>query len=393
MRARKFDVDAAVAQYVDYRDWYVKNDIANISKRPPPRADIISKLVPSAYYGFDRTGHPVHYERTGSIDCELFMNQFTDNEIYVAHVWGQEKQITRCLESCERLGLPPGSIDSWTTVIDAAGLSLRHRAMLKFSKLVTEADQKYYPERMHKTIIVNPSGLFSFFWKLVRGWLDPVTREKIIVCTDGNPELFEIIDPSQVPKRYGGTADVPGLEDPPLDELYETLCKDTRPAEDWKHEKIAAGTTFIRTVRMNLHDTYNWIFRADDSIGFESYFRPDPVDGKQEHDRCVTAFNTAPANKIPNQGIFYADTHPGELFLVWKNENWFSSINLSYIIESIDVPESAETHESKEVTPEAPAATTSASPADATSPTSPAVPEAAAGETPAAEATASASSE
>jgi len=318
---------------VEYKEWYIKNDIKNISM--PPRADLLTKLVPSAFFGFDKEGHPIYIERTGAIHCELLMNLFTDNEIYMAHVYGQERQISRCYESAERLGLPRGSIESFTTIMDLEGLSLSHRAALRFTQLITTADQKYYPERMHKTIIVNAPGLFSFFWRLVQGWLPAATREKIVVCSSDNRELFELVDRDQIPTRYGGTAEVPGLEDPDIKQLYELYAKDTRRPEEYTVQKMKSGTEYRMNIPMAPHETYSWIFKADDSLGFEAMFTPDASpDGTQDHVRVVTTYSKVPADTIPNQGVFTTE-RPGTLNLLWKNENWFSTLRLHYIVEKV----------------------------------------------------------
>ncbi len=355
LRARQFNVENAKKMVVEYKEWYKENKIASMLDKFPPKTEVLARLVPTAFFGFDKEGHPIYIERTGMINCEILMSQFTDNEIYMSHVWGQEHQIRRCAESCAKRGLPKGSIESFTTIMDLEGLTLGHRAALKFTQLITEADQKYYPERMAKTFVVNPPMLFSFFWKIVQLWLDPVTKSKVVFCSEGNPELFEYIDRDQVAKRYGGDADVPGLNDPDVEKLYAEFCQDDRKDESYNKEAVKAGAKFVTEIPMQANETYGWHFKSDDSIGFVGHFFEEGKEPSEENEkdaRVVTAFSKVNSHKIPNHGEF-STLRPGTLRLVWDNtSSWFSTVNLMWI-----------TFEVKDTTGVLAAATTDSGPA------------------------------
>ena len=46
------------------------------------------------------------------------------------------------------------------------------------------------------------------FWSIVSAWIDPVTRAKFIILgSDYQEKLLELIDADQLPVEYGGTCD------------------------------------------------------------------------------------------------------------------------------------------------------------------------------------------
>ncbi|CAF3429760.1 unnamed protein product [Rotaria sp. Silwood2] len=56
--------------------------------------------------------------------------------------------------------------------------------------------------------IINPPRIFSVLWDLVKHWIDPVTKTKIMFLKKG-PEtsvtLLQHIDSDQLPHEYGGS--------------------------------------------------------------------------------------------------------------------------------------------------------------------------------------------
>jgi len=143
LRSRQFRIPESTEMAVNYLKWYNDNHIAEMAASLPGKVELMGRLVPHAFHGFDRHGHPVYIERAGAIDPYLLMSQVSDNEILMSHVWGQENQIRRCDESSRARGLPPGSIERFTTLMDLKGMTMTHRACLKFTKKITEWDEKY----------------------------------------------------------------------------------------------------------------------------------------------------------------------------------------------------------------------------------------------------------
>lgn len=96
-------------------------------------------------------------------------------------------------------------------ILDLGGLTtsqLSSRA-LAIVKEQAAIDSICFPETMHKMLIVNAPTFFSATWRLIRGWLDPRTANKIEVISNKaayEKRLLELIEADQLPSDYGGTA-------------------------------------------------------------------------------------------------------------------------------------------------------------------------------------------
>jgi len=54
------------------------------------------------------------------------------------------------------------------------------------------------------------------FYSLVKGLIDPITREKMFLESNSTPDsLVKLFHPTQLEKRYGGTAETPTQFWPP----------------------------------------------------------------------------------------------------------------------------------------------------------------------------------
>ena len=83
-------------------------------------------------------------------------------------------------------------------------LSRRAMAIIKEQ---TAIDSVCFPETMSKMLIVNAPTFFSATWRLIKGWLDPRTANKIEVISSKNAvekRLLELVDRDQLPEDYGG---------------------------------------------------------------------------------------------------------------------------------------------------------------------------------------------
>ncbi len=68
-------------------------------------------------------------------------------------------------------------------------------------------DNVCYPEMLGKLVVVNAPILATTGWRMVKGWLDPRTQEKIEMVRPGQPsvdKLREIIDEGSIPVSLGG---------------------------------------------------------------------------------------------------------------------------------------------------------------------------------------------
>ncbi len=97
---------------------------------------------------------------------------------------------------------------TFVVVFDLKGftptLIFRKDVRLMIRKLIYVA-QSQYPERLHKTLLVNAPFGFESAWKLIQPLLDEKTASKIRFVKVAS--LKEEIDPDVLSKEYGGNHD------------------------------------------------------------------------------------------------------------------------------------------------------------------------------------------
>lgn len=117
-------------------------------------------------------------------------------------------------ETCERgsfsqhCGLSALSFECFC-ILDLEGLTtsqLSSRA-LAIVKEQSAIDSICFPETMHKMLIVNAPTFFTATWRLIKGWLDQRTANKIEVISSRatmEKRLMDFIDVDLIPEDYGG---------------------------------------------------------------------------------------------------------------------------------------------------------------------------------------------
>lgn len=69
-------------------------------------------------------------------------------------------------------------------------------------------DSLCFPETMSKMVIINAPRFFSATWKIIKGWIDPRTANKIEIIASRKvweKRLRELVDADNLPSDYGGT--------------------------------------------------------------------------------------------------------------------------------------------------------------------------------------------
>ncbi|KAL9652760.1 hypothetical protein ABK040_010793 [Willaertia magna] len=97
--------------------------------------------------------------------------------------------------------------DKMTWICDFEGTSMKSVPSVSDAKKTIEILSSHFPERLGMCFIVNPPKIFGMFYKLVSGFIPPITKSKIKICykKDDLKSIFEpYIDLNQLDKRYGG---------------------------------------------------------------------------------------------------------------------------------------------------------------------------------------------
>ena len=84
-------------------------------------------------------------------------------------------------------------------------------SVYSYVKQASAMSQNYYPERLGRLYLINAPWGFSTVFSVVKGWLDPITVEKIHVLGTGyQKDLLSQVPAENLPIIFGGTCDCPG---------------------------------------------------------------------------------------------------------------------------------------------------------------------------------------
>lgn len=316
-----FNVEKGAKAYSDYRKWRIESKIDNVLQGPPPLIEVMPKLIPYAYHGFDKAGRPMYIEKTGKIRVNEMLQLVTAEDVVRSHVYGMEFLRNRMEESSKKLGKP---VDTLTTILDLNGLGLSHTYALPMLQKATELDVKYYPELVSKIFVVNAPWIAPTVYEAIKRFLDESLKSKFVVLgSNFKEELLKHIDADQLPEEYGGTCKCKGgcVPEATDDELKELTHRD---ASGLKLDEVYVGAGYNHKVVLDgkKGNEFQWSFEVKDnydvdfSIQMMEAGKDKPVDVKM-NSRCVT-----------NKGSYIAT---GDCSLTFLWDNSFSYFNGKYV--------------------------------------------------------------
>ena len=249
----------------------------------------------------------------------------TDDDIKMCHAYELECITRDCALSTNKTGK---HIETQLAIIDVSGLSLAHIAGIHYVQSITFVDQNYYPECLHKMMVINAPAIFPVIFSLVSVFLDAVTLSKMeILKGDPKARLVEVSGADGLINEYGGN-------DP-----YEI------PMPSYEYtDKIGAGKTFQKKVLANWPASFSdekddetqkdggveitWSFvTVGHDISFGVTFIPS---NPTSLPLIVLAPNRVPSQHYPIDGSHYT-SEPGTWNLVWDNSySYFTSKTLQY---------------------------------------------------------------
>ena len=103
-------------------------------------------------------------------------------------------------------------LETCCTIMDLKGVGLSKAPQVySYLKSASGLSQNYYPERLGRLYIINAPWGFSTVWSVVKGWLDPVTVQKIHILGSGyKKELLAQVPAENLPDEFGGSCKCPG---------------------------------------------------------------------------------------------------------------------------------------------------------------------------------------
>lgn len=211
LRARKFDVELAKKMFVECEKWReeIKLDDTVPVWEYPEKKDMF-KYYPQYYHKIDKDGRPVYIEQLGGIDLTAMYKITTAERMLTNLAVEYERLADPRLPACSRKA---GTLlETCCTIMDFKGVSLTKAPQVySYVKQASALSQNYYPERLGRLYLINAPWGFSTVWGVVKGWLDPVTVQKIHVL-GGNyqKELLAQVPAENLPKEFGGKCECEG---------------------------------------------------------------------------------------------------------------------------------------------------------------------------------------
>jgi len=211
LRARKFDVTASHKMFVDCEAWRKETNLDDLVQN----FDYIEKpkvfeYYPQYYHKTDKDGRPVYIEQLGNIDLAA-MYKITTSERMLANLAVEyEKVGDPRLPACSRKA--GFLLETCCTIMDLKGVGVtKVSSVYSYVKQASAISQNYYPERLGRLYLINAPWGFSTVFGVVKGWLDPVTVEKIhVLGSNYQKELLAQVPDENLPKMFGGSCECAG---------------------------------------------------------------------------------------------------------------------------------------------------------------------------------------
>lgn len=240
LRAEKWNVPKAWIKLVSALNWRVneykvdeevllKGEAYALEKSqmegdPPEKKDSEGFMLQATtgkghFHGCDRMGRPICVIRVRIHDPSTQTRK------------GLNDFIIQCIETVRLLQVPP--VESMAIVFDLTTFTLGNWEFPPV-KFIIDCFQENYPESLGAMIFYNAPWIFSSFWKMINGILDPVVAAKVHFIT-GAKALEELIPRENILKELSGEEDWEYEYVEPVagenDKLNNTVARDIILAE------------------------------------------------------------------------------------------------------------------------------------------------------------------
>jgi len=162
-----FNVETTAKLLNEHMAWRKENKIDDFLGRELKKSDVIKRLIPYSYNGFDVEGRPIYWEKTGKIHAQGVMKQITYEDYLDSHIYGFEFLTKRMEEQSAKLGK---RIDTICAVFDLDGVGFQHRSAVPWIASLFSFDQVHYPGIVGRVIILNSPWMFPMFFQHDQGF-------------------------------------------------------------------------------------------------------------------------------------------------------------------------------------------------------------------------------
>mmetsp|Transcript_18732 Transcript_18732/g.26112 ORF Transcript_18732/g.26112 Transcript_18732/m.26112 type:complete len:339 (+) Transcript_18732:69-1085(+) len=193
-------------RYKEMLDWRKEGKIDEDILKNPEDWKEYNKHYKHFIYGRDKLGRPVCYEQLGKLEPNDLV-EFGMDKLEAGHVRFME-ELTKLKWEISRQ--KKTLIYKHVHVIDLDGFGWKHMGSKFYGsiKKIMHIDSHYYPETLQKLFILNSSMTFRTLWAVVKGWVHPLTRERIVMLGYDKEynlkQMLEFVDEDQIPEYLGG---------------------------------------------------------------------------------------------------------------------------------------------------------------------------------------------
>ncbi|KAJ9191137.1 hypothetical protein DTO166G4_4860 [Paecilomyces variotii] len=211
LRARKFNVEAAKNMFVECEKWRKEFGtdelVRTFEYTEKPQ---VFEYYPQYYHKTDKDGRPVYIEKLGKIDLNAMYKITTGERMLQNLVCEYEKLADPRLPACSRKA--GKLLETCCTIMDLKGVGITNvPSVYGYVRQASAISQNYYPERLGKLYLINAPWGFSSVFGVVKGFLDPVTVQKIhVLGSNYKKELLAQVPAENLPVEFGGTCQCPG---------------------------------------------------------------------------------------------------------------------------------------------------------------------------------------
>ena len=147
----------------------------------------------------------MYIEHLGGIDLHAMYKITTAERMLQSLVVEYEKVADPRLPACSRKANQ--LLETCCTIMDMKGVGLsKANSVYSYIQRASAISQNYYPERLGKLYIINAPWGFSTVFSFIKGFLDPVTVQKIhVLGSSYHAELLKQVPKENLPESLGGT--------------------------------------------------------------------------------------------------------------------------------------------------------------------------------------------
>jgi len=352
---RPVDHDLELVKWLIARQWSLPAALEMYRKSMKWRAHvgadhILEEFPKSPYFKFLCENYPTNHTdtkcpkilriRDGSHFCIENMGSLSaeaaalvpSEEIIKYHIYSMELADKVRRDILKELGYK--EMQQSFVVEDLGEIGTSHLSMASLLKVFTQIDSDNYPETLRKVVIVNVPSMFSFIWSAVQYFWDENQKKKFQFVQSGENHvavLTKAVDPSFLPKAYGGTMDY-DLPKGDIVQMKKELA--AIPAKKYANtDFVPRSGKLEKVVVAEEGSIIHYEFKTIDyDVSFGVHYKKSEVSQVEEH----WAVQRVDSHQIPVFGRFKVEK-AGHYVLLWDNTaSWTRGKDLHFTINIVN---------------------------------------------------------